>query len=391
MERLIFNTHDIILLVTIYQSVLFTLLIAVIKYSRRHISDYFLIGFLLIQAAIPLHILINYGEAFRFIALDWSPNLYHVFEVAYWLEGPLLLWYTRAVVYKNYRLGKPDFKFVIPALLFLIYTFVTFYRMDTDNKVDLLTDYNTLESPLTVHMIGVIRESLRVFFSILCLVDIRHCQNQIRARYSNVDDIDMDWLYFLVIAFLLIRVWALFVALAIFVSAHFGFGIDFSTMGLIGNYTVFVLVSALIFFSLMRSSLFEGVEAKSHDSFGGSEKEDFDSALPARIQKYMQTEKPYLATILTLEQLANQLEMSPRLLSTVINRHFEQNFFEFVNHYRVEEAKMLLEDLSQKDKTMIEIMADSGFNSKATFNTFFKKLAGSTPSQYRASRLKRSV
>jgi len=71
----------------------------------------------------------------------------------------------------------------------------------------------------------------------------------------------------------------------------------------------------------------------------------------------------------------------------VINRRFEQNFFEFINKYRVAEAKKLLEDPDHAQSTMIDIMADAGFNSKATFNTFFKKLVGSTPSQYRSSKL----
>jgi AraC-like DNA-binding protein len=102
----------------------------------------------------------------------------------------------------------------------------------------------------------------------------------------------------------------------------------------------------------------------------------------------MLEKKPFLAHILTLDQLARQLEMPPRALSNTINRHFKQNFFEFVNHYRVEEAKTLLADPEQKTKTMIEVMADSGFNSKATFNTFFKKLVGATPSQYRADQYK---
>jgi len=99
-------------------------------------------------------------------------------------------------------------------------------------------------------------------------------------------------------------------------------------------------------------------------------------------------EKPFLANILTLEQLAKQLEMTPRTLSNTINRHFKQNFFEFINHYRVEEAKLLLANPEHKNTTMIEVMADCGFNSKATFNTFFKKLVGSTPSQYRAEQFR---
>lgn len=114
---------------------------------------------------------------------------------------------------------------------------------------------------------------------------------------------------------------------------------------------------------------------------------EVDLAQVARLERYMSSQKPFLANILTLEQLSNQLELAPRTLSNVINRHFKQNLFEFINKYRVEEAKLLLENPDFNNKTTIEIMAQSGFNSKATFNTFFKKLVGSTPSQYRASQL----
>ena len=89
MQDLIFNTHDIILLVTIYQSILFALLVWTIKHER-HQSDYFLIGFLLTQAAIPLHLLVNFGDGFRLVALDFFPDSYRIFEIAYWLEGLLL-------------------------------------------------------------------------------------------------------------------------------------------------------------------------------------------------------------------------------------------------------------------------------------------------------------
>jgi len=355
----------------------------------RHKSDFFLIGFLLTQAAIPLHILINYGDGFRLIALNTSPNLYRIFEIAYWLEAPLLLWYTRSLVYKNYQWSRVDLLFVLPAIIYLIFTSITFYSLDYTTKYLALRDYQSVEAPFMRHLTGLVRESLRVVFGVMCLIDIRHCRQQIRNRYSNADQIDLGWLNFLVVAFLAVRVWAVWVSISLISKAHLNINIDFELMGLTGNYTTFILVSGLIFFSLKNSSLFEGIEP--HDETKDEkehEKSEIDPILVTKVEDYMLEEKPFLANILTLEQLAKQLEMAPRTLSNTINRHFKQNFFEFINHYRVEEAKSLLANPEHKNKTMIEVMADCGFNSKATFNTFFKKLVGSTPSQYRAKQFK---
>ena len=388
MQNLIFNTHDIILLATIYQSILFALLILLVPH-KRHKSDIFLIGFLITQAFIPLHLLINYGDGFRMIALEASPNLYRYFEIAYWLEGPLLLWYTRAVVYKKHELGKQDLIYLIPVAIYLIWMWLDFYSMSHTEKYNQLAGYEAVDGTLERHLTGLIREVLRVAFSVMCLMDIRHCRQQIRKRYSNADEIDFGWLNFLVIGFLVIRVWAIFVSVALILSAHTPYVLNVEFMGLTGNYTAFILVSALVFRSLSQSSLFEGVDnsEQTEDSQPELDKTEVDQKVVAEIEQYMTENKPFLANILTLEQLAKQLNMAPRSLSNVINRHYKHNFFEFVNHYRVEEAKTILADSSQRKKTMIEVMADCGFNSKATFNTFFKKLVGSTPSQYRAKML----
>jgi len=98
----------------------------------------------------------------------------------------------------------------------------------------------------------------------------------------------------------------------------------------------------------------------------------------------MNEAKPYLYPLLNLDQLASQLSMPPRALSLAIKSQFETNFYEFVNSYRINEAKQILADPQQKHKTMIEISNECGFNSKATYNSFFKKLVGATPSQYRS-------
>jgi len=183
--------------------------------------------------------------------------------------------------------------------------------------------------------------------------------------------------------FLVVRIWAILVSSAIILSSHTNFAINFNFMGLFGNYCTLGLVSALIYFGIRHSSIFEGMENPSPTKKTESTHE-VDTEKVTLIEDYMRTQKPYLANILTLDQLANQLDMPPRSLSMIINRHFKRNFFEFINEYRIEEAKLQLADPKTKGTTIIEIMTQSGFNSKATFNTFFKKIVGSTPSQYRA-------
>ena len=57
----------------------------------------------------------------------------------------------------------------------------------------------------------------------------------------------------------------------------------------------------------------------------------------------MEENKPYLNHLLTLENLSNQLLLHPRLLSQIINQQFNQNYFEFINSYRVKEYKLIIE------------------------------------------------
>jgi AraC-like DNA-binding protein len=159
-------------------------------------------------------------------------------------------------------------------------------------------------------------------------------------------------------------------------------------MGLLGNYITFVLISMLIFFSLGHSSVCEGLDSREAHSEPEKEETAKDKFKPEQAEaltQWMDREKPYLTAVLTLEKLAAQLQLPPRTLSNIINRQFKCNFFEFINSYRIEAAKNILADVQQGDKNMLEVMYEVGFNSKATFNTLFKKKVGMTPSEFRKS------
>jgi AraC-like DNA-binding protein len=97
---------------------------------------------------------------------------------------------------------------------------------------------------------------------------------------------------------------------------------------------------------------------------------------------FMEREKPYLDSELSLPKLAEQMNVSVHFLSQVINTSLNENFFQFINRYRIEESKKLLVCDSKAHYTIVQIAYDAGFNSKTTFNTTFKKLTGISPSEY---------
>jgi AraC-like DNA-binding protein len=390
MYEVIFNTHDVVLLMTAYQCILFALLLLTIK-REHYIRNVFLAFFLLQQAAIPLDILISFGAEFRHIAIEWSPNLFYVFGFGYWLEGPLLLWYTRSLIYKNYRLRLKDIIYLLPFILYVGYQLIFYYSLDVTDKKIIQEEYDLNLAPQIMNYVTLFREAFRVALGVLCLIEIKRYTQHIHTNFSDIDKIDLTWLKILVTGFLVIRTWAVIVAAMIILSISFGIKTDFETMGLLGNYTTFLLVSVLIFFGLGHSSVFEGLEQRQNnepepvkdEQEPENQKDKIRPELIDQVSRHMETEKPYLTPALTLEKLAGQLRIQPRLLSNIINRHFDCNFFEFINSYRVEEAKRMLADNTHADKTMLDIMLDVGFNSKATFNTLFKKKVGMTPSEYR--------
>ena len=97
----------------------------------------------------------------------------------------------------------------------------------------------------------------------------------------------------------------------------------------------------------------------------------------------MDIKRIYRDETLSVNSLAQKLSIAPRYLSQVINEQLNKNFSEFVNGYRVEEAKKILADPKKLDYSMTDVAFEVGFNTKEVFNRAFKKYTEITPSQYR--------
>jgi ligand-binding sensor domain-containing protein/AraC-like DNA-binding protein len=96
----------------------------------------------------------------------------------------------------------------------------------------------------------------------------------------------------------------------------------------------------------------------------------------------MESEKPFLNSDICLHGLSERLNIPDHYLSQVINTRLNQNFYDFINQYRVEEAKRILAN-SKNHLTILEVAFEVGFNSKSAFNRVFKKYVKMTPSDFK--------
>lgn len=110
--------------------------------------------------------------------------------------------------------------------------------------------------------------------------------------------------------------------------------------------------------------------------------ETVDQVLP-RLREMMEKDKVYLDADLTLKKLAKPLNVHYNHLSQIINERMGKSFNDFINSYRIQEAKVKLSNPAEGKKTILEIAYETGFYSKSVFNTAFKKFTGMTPSQFR--------
>jgi AraC-like DNA-binding protein len=104
--------------------------------------------------------------------------------------------------------------------------------------------------------------------------------------------------------------------------------------------------------------------------------------IAAKLQNSMKEDHLYLQDDLTLNKLSKAINESENHISETLSQFLETNFFQYVNSYRIEAAKLALRDT---DRLVTSIAYDVGFNSKSTFNTAFKKIVGQSPSAYRNS------
>ena len=118
--------------------------------------------------------------------------------------------------------------------------------------------------------------------------------------------------------------------------------------------------------------------------------EEQKNEIDLKLNELVVVEKYYRTSNLTIHELSQRMNIQSKFISQVINELYNQNFCEYINAIRIDEAKSILRDNNFAHKTILEVCYEVGFNSKSTFNAVFKKQTGRTPSKYRNSYFQRS-
>ena len=150
------------------------------------------------------------------------------------------------------------------------------------------------------------------------------------------------------------------------------------------KHRMIITVLRIGFIYLVMTSLFRVFERASTTLVPTARYRDkpVDGELIDKIKALMETEKAYREMGFSREALASKLEVGEHVISKAINQHFGKNFNEYVNGFRIEEAKARL----QSEPTAVTVIAfEVGFSSIASFNRVFKAAVGASPTEYRAA------
>jgi AraC-like DNA-binding protein len=168
-------------------------------------------------------------------------------------------------------------------------------------------------------------------------------------------------------------------------------GLCFAQFNAILNITLAILIYSIGYMGLKQPEIFldpssipphsESTEKYRRSGLSDESAEE----IRRKLLTLMTSDKPFLSKDLTLQKLAERLKTSSHNLSEVINARMHQSYYDFINQYRIEEFKNRLADPESERFNLLSIAFDSGFQSKGTFNSIFKKFTGMTPSEYNAT------
>jgi AraC-like DNA-binding protein len=359
--------HEILSFIAVAQLVLFSFFLITLKKGNRLSNR--LLAFFLLSKSLSL------ANHLFFRLNIQNPHVYFVLVPFSFLWGPSLYFYLRSLLYKAFRFEKKHVVHLIPFILAWVYFMSVYHFRSAETKMEILSVIKHYFSVNQIIFVGILHILVASYMCASVLILWRY-RASLKNFYSTLEEVDFSWLSIVLFGF--IAIWIIDVIELILANI----GSPQLYLRTAAFVLIFTFANIIVFKGLRQPEIFNGIEKRPKYQQSPLTREKKEEYLK-RLQSYMRREKPYLNPGLSINKLAKRLIIPSRYLSQVVNESLGINFYDFVNSYRVEEAKNLLLDSSNNERNIHEIFFDSGFNTKSVFNRIFKKFTGMTPSEFK--------
>ena len=364
-------------------------------------ANYLLAIYFIFQiSCLLVYILVIYGWI-----ID-VPYLYKTTAPINFLLPPIVYLYVRAILFNKEKINPLDFLHTIPFILVVI-NYLPFYLLPISHKKEivlgLVKDLNTSDKIQVGYLSEFVFNAFRIFQSLIYLIfqwkliitfNKKNKNNAVEKQINNV----IIWLRIFtststisLIAFILLASIALVhnnINAALVKNQIDADGFFYHLPDYIFSSSFFIISTYL----LTHPSILAGLPFIKYKKTASNLVLNKTDSIPyiepdysteiEIITNYFETKKPYLIKGLNISQVSVEINIPTKLISFIINKHFEMRFNEFINKYRVEYIKEKINERYLDAYTLNSLSKDAGFSNLTTFIAAFKKTENCTPSEY---------
>ncbi len=405
----------------VYQSVILAFLLL---FSGPHRLGYPRIIMGSFQFLMAFYFTFNFLYSIK--AFEIVASLYFLILPVILLLIPVFYLYILSVTTPGFSFLKSHLFHFIPSLLIACLNTPYLFASNNEKLNFISNGYNLLSTNLfsylmIIYMIGIVFVfALQlVFYTFRSVKLYRNHKTYIENRFSYTENINLDWILVLIISFAVFFVFndilylvgfrQHFITQAIYNIAMLLITLYAGYRGLlqrevnensqkqilkiptkpVDNLTPYTSDSDVISDDnpKVKTEIQSIIQAEKTDSIkkysGSALGEDQKKVLISKLQGLIQEEKIFINDKLSIEDIAIKLDTNTKYISQIINETYNKNFYNFINSYRIEEAKRLLISEENDKYSILGIAQSVGFVSKSTFNVAFKRNTGLTPSEFK--------
>ncbi|MEM9848562.1 MAG: helix-turn-helix transcriptional regulator [Bacteroidota bacterium] len=319
-------------------------------------------------------LLLEAGYAY---GLGWVSNWsYQLLFEYHWLYGALIFFYIRAYFQQKINWSGNDLWHFVPITIELLFSnWVKIQNFYWDGTVESLSAFGNWSYQVWEHtpIQFLVAGLLILFYAKASTRLIRRLQTEEKII---VNDQGLRWINKILLVYQSFSI----LLIAFVLIDYFFFDYAFNSFF---QFPVYVVMAILTYWLGLQAYLRRN-EIVVKPTLPTDKLNQLET-IARQIDDVMRSKQLYLNPNLSLSDLADELALKSYLITKTLNQVKGKKFSDYVNEWRVEEWKQLLQQGKYEHYSLLALAFEAGFNSKASFNRIIKKATGQSPSQFKSS------